>query len=170
MCFSRQLRLVVHLGLAPLTFEKVTHAHKGNHDMDVTNIEQIALAAAGAAITICGPVVSAFFVKHLKLQASSAQASALSNIVSAAGTLAMDELQSLAAHNPTIDIKNAAVAKAVTALQAPFTAAMAYYNLTPAHVAQMVSGELTKLLGISTNANAASAVSTALAATTPVVA
>jgi hypothetical protein len=121
--------------------------------MSPTLVWQILLAVAAAVISTFGPWATSWLVAHLKASKNTVLSQQLSTLVNLAGTMALDALQSVAAHNVTLNIKNAAVLKAIDALEEPFDALRVAFNLTPEHIASLVSGELTKLLGVATNAD-----------------
>lgn len=121
--------------------------------MSMTLVWQILLAVAAAVFTTLGPVVTSYLVAHLKASKNTVLSQQLSTLVGLAGTMALDALQSVAGHNPTVTIKNASVQKAIAALAGPFSTLALAFNLTPEHIASMVNGELTKLLGVATNAD-----------------
>jgi hypothetical protein len=122
--------------------------------MNISSLEQALLGIMAAIVAAVTPVVSSFFISHLKASKNASLSTHLSSLVSLAGTMALDVLQSLSDHNPTIQTKDQAVNIAIDALETYFTPVMNVLGLTPSNIASMVSGELTKLLGLATNADA----------------
>lgn len=110
--------------------------------VDITNLEQAIISFVGViAVPLAGWI--AFKInKATGISADSAQATRVATGINAMAELAQGELASLAAHNPTIDIKNKVVANAVSQASAGFNAAAAAVGTTPAQVQQRVLGAL----------------------------
>ena len=114
--------------------------------IDITTLEQAVISFVGVIAVPLAGWIAYKINKVTGITADSAQATRVATGVNAMAELAQGELASLAAHNPTIEIKNKAVANAVSQASDSFTAAATAVGTTPAQVTQRVLGALeTKL-------------------------
>lgn len=114
--------------------------------VDLSNIEHLLLTLAGAVITACVPVVSAWLIAHLKVAKNSALSTDLDNAVTAGARLAIDGLAKVAEEHPTVDIHDKAIAQGVEYVAKAAPEAVKKLELTPAHIGAMVAGEVAKAL------------------------
>jgi hypothetical protein len=114
--------------------------------VDISGLEQ---ALISAAVVILGPLaayVALRINKALGIAQNSAAATRVQTGVEALADAAHGELVSLAEHNPTIEIKNKAVANAVATVSDGLSEATKLTGTTPAQLTQRVLGALqTKL-------------------------
>jgi hypothetical protein len=125
--------------------------------IDLHSIDQLLLAIASAVVATCAPVLLIWLNAHLKIAAKSAMSTDLDNAIQAAGRIALDALGSVAAHNPALPIRNAAVAAGVNYAVDASQTAIASFGITPDKIAGMVSGELAHLLHTTTPPDTAAA-------------
>lgn len=116
--------------------------------MNLSFLDHFLLATAGAVITAIVPIVAVFATRALHLAAGSALSTDLDNAITAGSRLVLDELSSIASNNMTISIKSGAIARAVGYVQTAAPAAIASLGVSPASIASMVAGEVSKVLDI----------------------
>lgn len=110
--------------------------------VDISPIVQALVGTAAAVITVATPFVTVWINSHLKIKNDSLLAQRISTGVEAMGQIAIAEANSLGAHNPTVEIKNQAVASAVSQASAGMNTAMALTGITPDTIAKRVQGYL----------------------------
>lgn len=114
--------------------------------VDISGLEQSVIAFVGVVAVPFAGWLAYKFNKATNIASDSAQATRVATGINAMAELAQGELASLAAHNPTIDIKNKAVSNAVAQASTSFNAATKAIGTTPDQVTQRVLGALeTKL-------------------------
>lgn len=114
--------------------------------VDISTPLAVLVSIASAVIAACAPVVTAAALRHFKVARNSAMGDDIYNAVQAASQLVLHELESVAAHNPAIDIRNASIAKGVQEVLALAPLAVAHFGLTEEKVAAFISGEVAKVL------------------------
>ena len=114
--------------------------------VDITFYEQAALTILGAVMTVAVPWVSASIISHLKIASNSATATRVETGVNALAQLAAGDLAKTVAGHPTIDVKNAAVARAMTTTTATLKTAQDAMGISDEVLAQRVAGALAGML------------------------
>jgi hypothetical protein len=114
--------------------------------VDISPIVQALVAIAAATITGAIPIVTLWLNKHLKISQDSILATRVATGVTAMAQIANSEIASIGAHNLTVQVKNVAVANALSKASVGFNAAAAASGTTPAMVASRVDGALAAML------------------------
>lgn len=115
--------------------------------VDLSPLVQAVVSVAALTITGAVPTLLVWLNRHLKLSADSLAAQRVASAVQAVAQMAISELSSVGAHNVTLDVKNAAIASAITKLSPGAQTAIATLGYTPETIAARVDGEIAKTLG-----------------------
>lgn len=115
--------------------------------IDITDVTNILLGIISLIILALAKPVWSFMAAHMKISQTSALYAQGQNAVQSVGQLAIAELTSVAAHNPTLALP-AAVASALTKAEPAAAAAFAALGWTPEGIAARISGWVTKELGL----------------------
>jgi hypothetical protein len=114
--------------------------------VDMQFVEQCSLALVVPVFGTVGGWLALRVEKHLGVATDSALATRVQTGVNALAQVALGELQKAAAAHPTVDVKNAAVASAVSQATASFVKAAAALGITQASIADRVTGALAEKL------------------------
>jgi hypothetical protein len=114
--------------------------------VDIQFVEQCSLALVLPVFGVLGGWLALRVERHLGVATDSALATRVQTGVNALAQVALGELQKDVAAHPTIEVKNAAVARALARASASFTAAAATLGITPATLADRVTGALAEKL------------------------
>lgn len=125
--------------------------------IDVSLFMKLAVGAASLIITGAVPIIVPVVLSHLKVSKNSALAGLLSNAVASVAQLAIGELTSIGGHNTTLDVRNKAIANAITKLSPALQAGLTTLGITPDVLAQHALGEISKVLGTAPTSVAAPA-------------
>lgn len=114
--------------------------------VDISPLLQAIVAAAAAVITVLASLSTAWLNKHLKLSQNSLMYNRVAAGVNSLAQIALAELRSVEAHNLTIEVKNTAVAHALSHATASFTTIAASLGLSDTTITTWVTGALESLL------------------------
>lgn len=129
--------------------------------IDLTPVVQALLALALPVLTAIAGTVAAFLVKRFRLQNNALMAGQIAEASKRAAGLAYHFLLANAGTISHVAIHNVAIAQGVNYVTAGFPEALAAVGVTPDHVANMVTGELGKLLALDPTVSVAGAVNAA---------